>query len=89
MSGDTQSRDRAEDADTVHHEDISVRTRDGQPALEIGDATIILRTTFEGAPPETAEVDHYEGPFWVLDFDEEYFDGLLEIEPRYDGGGEE
>lgn len=68
----------------IDREDIRVRTRDGHPALEIGDAELVLRTTFEGAPAESVEVDHYDQwPFFVLDFDEEYFDGLLEIAPEF------
>ena len=75
----------------IKREDIRVSTHDGHPSLRIGDAEIVLKTHFEGAPAESAETDHYdEWPFFVLDFDQEYFDGLLEIAPEYirpDDGG--
>lgn len=68
----------------VDREDIAVVVDDGEPALKVGDALIHLETRFEGAPPEHVEKDHYDGPFFLLDFDEEYFDGYLEITPAYE-----
>ena len=70
----------------VEREDIRLITHDGHPAIEIGDAMVLLRTEFEGAPAREAEVSQYEGhPFAALDFDEEYFGGLLEITPEFKG----
>lgn len=74
------------DAETLHieREDIAVVVDDGEPALKVGDALVHLETRFEGTPPEHVEKDHYDGPFFLLDFDEEYFDGYLEIAPTYE-----
>lgn len=67
----------------IAREDIHLTTHDGHPALEVGDATVMLRTEFEGRPPLETEQDYYDDwPFFVLDFDEEYFGGLLEITPE-------
>lgn len=69
----------------VEREDIRVKTRGKQPVLEVGDCEMILRTHFDGEPPEETEVDHYDRhPFYVIDFDDdENTDGLFEIEPEY------
>lgn len=71
-------------AKAISREDVRLTTHEGHPALEIGDATVMLRTEFEGAPPQDTEKDYLdEWPFFVLDFDEQYFGGLLEITPEY------
>lgn len=78
-------------AGAIQREDIRLRTRGDQPVLEIGEVEIVLRTHFEGAPPEEVDIDHHgDGAYYVMDFDEEYFGGLLEIAPEYiPPGGEE
>jgi hypothetical protein len=82
QNNDTTDGEQSETA--IEREDIRVTTHDGHPALQVGDATVMLRTQFEGAPPEATEKDHYdEWPFFVLDFDEDYFDGLLEMTPEF------
>lgn len=72
------------DESAIDREDIRLSTHDGHPSLKIGDAEIMLRTEFEGAPAQSVEKDHYnQWPFFVLDFDEDYFGGLLDITPEY------
>lgn len=69
---------------TIDREDVRLSTHDGHPALEIGDAKVMFRTEFEGAPPQDTQQDYIdEWPFFVLDFDEGYFGGLLEITPEF------
>jgi hypothetical protein len=68
----------------VEREDIRLIRHEGHPALEIGDAVVMLRTEFEGQPPLETDKDYYnDWPFFVLNFDEEYFGGLLEITPEF------
>lgn len=68
----------------IQREEIRISTHDGHPSLKIGDVELMLRTHFEGAPPESTDKDYFDQwPFFVLDFDEEYFGGLLEITPEY------
>lgn len=68
----------------IQREGVQVTTRDGHPSLEIGNAEVMLRTHFEGAPPESTELEWMDQNVWFcLNFDEEYFGGLLEITPEY------
>lgn len=74
------------ETNNIEQEEVQVTIKEGHPALQVGDATIMLRTHFGGEPPQETEVDHNgKWPFFVLGFGEGYSDGVLEISPEFIG----
>lgn len=77
-----------DDSVDIEPEDVSLGVRNGHPVLEIGGAAIVLRTHLGGSPAEEVDTDYFgDGPYFYLDFGEEYVGGLLEITPEFDQGG--